>query len=85
MENGDRIDSLTCNAYCRNSVVPCNHDTGLKSYPVERYNRTLMDGIRRYVDNHVNSWDKRLGILACALQSAVNRHTGYPESPKVKT
>lgn len=44
---------------------------------VERYNRTLMDAVRCYVDNQVKSWDKHLGILAGALRSAVNRHTGY--------
>ena len=44
---------------------------------VERYNRTLMDAVRCYVDGQPKSWDKFLGPLAGALRSAVNRHTGY--------
>lgn len=46
---------------------------------VERYNRTLMDAVRCYVDNQVKSGDKHLGIhvLGGALLSAVNRHNEY--------
>lgn len=44
---------------------------------VERYNRTLMDAVRCYIDSQPKTWDKYLGPLAGALRSAVNRHTGY--------
>ena len=44
---------------------------------VERYNRTLMDAVRCFVDNQVKTWDKHFGLLAGAMRSAVNRHTGY--------
>lgn len=42
-----------------------------------KYNCTLMDTVCCYIDNQVKSWNKHLGILAEALQSAVNRQTGY--------
>lgn len=44
---------------------------------VERYNRTLMDAVRCYIDGCPKSWDQYLGPLAGALRSAINRHTGY--------
>ena len=36
-----------------------------------------MDAVRCFVDNQVKTWDKHLGLLAGAMRSAVNRHTGY--------
>ena len=45
---------------------------------VERYNRTLMDAVCCFMDNHVNTWYKHLGLLAGAMRSAVDRHTGIP-------
>lgn len=35
-----------------------------------------MDAVRCYVNSQVKSSDKHMGILAGALRSAVNRHTG---------
>ena len=40
---------------------------------VERYNRTLMDAVRC----QFKTWDMPLGLLAGAMRSTVNRHTGY--------
>ena len=45
---------------------------------VEWYNRTLMDAVCCFMDNHVNTWDKHLGLLAGAMRSADDRHTGIP-------
>ena len=36
-----------------------------------------MDAVRCFVDNQVKTWDKHLDLLAGAMRSAVNRHTGY--------
>jgi hypothetical protein len=44
---------------------------------VERYNRTLMDAVRAYIDKAQNHWDEHLAQIAGDLRSAVNRHTGY--------
>ncbi|XP_041376682.1 uncharacterized protein LOC121389136 [Gigantopelta aegis] len=44
---------------------------------VERYNRTLMDAVRCYIDKSQTRWEDNLAQLAGALRSAVNRHTGY--------
>lgn len=44
---------------------------------VERYNRTLMDAVRCYIDGRPKSWDQYLAPLAGALRSAINRRTGY--------
>ncbi|XP_048757672.2 uncharacterized protein LOC125667991 [Ostrea edulis] len=39
---------------------------------VERYNRTLMDAVRCYIDKAQNSWDIHLAQIAGALRSSVN-------------
>jgi ribosomal protein L21E len=44
---------------------------------VERYNRTLMDAVRCYVDKNQNDWDKYLSQIASAMRSCVNRQTGF--------
>ena len=44
---------------------------------VERYNRTLMDAVRCYVDKAQNSWDEHLAQIAGALRSAVNRNSCF--------
>lgn len=36
-----------------------------------------MDAVCCYKDSQPKTWDKYLGPLAVALQSAINRHTGY--------
>ncbi len=44
---------------------------------VERYNRTLMDAVRCYVEKSQDRWDEFLPQIAGALRSAVNRNTGF--------
>lgn len=44
---------------------------------VERFNRTLMDTVRCFVDKSQNNWDEHLPQLASAIRSSVNRHTGF--------
>ena len=42
---------------------------------VERFNRTLMDAVRCFVDGHQRNWDIHLAQIAGALRSSVNRST----------
>lgn len=44
---------------------------------VKRFNRTILDGVRCFVDTLQNNWDRHLPQLASAIRSSVNRHTGY--------
>jgi hypothetical protein len=44
---------------------------------VERYNRTLMDALRCYIDSSPETWDLHLPPIAGALRASVNRQTGY--------
>lgn len=44
---------------------------------VERYNRTLMDAFRCYIDKVQDCWDEHLAQIAGTLRSAVNRHSGF--------
>lgn len=43
---------------------------------VERYNRTLVDAVRCFVDESQKDWDEFMPQLACTLRSSVNRNTG---------
>ena len=43
---------------------------------VERYNRTILAMIRCYLNNGVNKWDEPIPLLAGAIRSMQNRHTG---------
>ena len=44
---------------------------------VERYNRTLLQLIRCYVSGSPRSWDQHLQQLSGAINSTVNRQTGF--------
>ena len=44
---------------------------------VERFNRTLMDAVRCFVDKSQTNWDEHLSQLAGAIRSSVNRSTGF--------
>ncbi|MCG7869896.1 MAG: DDE-type integrase/transposase/recombinase, partial [Candidatus Thiodiazotropha taylori] len=44
---------------------------------VERYNRTLMDAVRCYINDSQDQWDLHLQQIAGALRSSVNRSTGF--------
>jgi transposase InsO family protein len=43
----------------------------------ERYNRTLMDAVRCFIDGKQANWDLYLPQIASALRSSVNRSTGF--------
>jgi hypothetical protein len=44
---------------------------------VERYNRTLMDAVRCYIDKAQDHWNNHLAQIAGALRSSGNRIPGY--------
>ena len=44
---------------------------------VERYNRTLMDAVRCFIDKAQNQWDLHLQHIEGALRALVNRQTGF--------
>ena len=44
---------------------------------VERFNRTLMNAVRCYVDHQQDNWDEHIPQLAGVLRSSVNRNIGF--------
>ncbi|GFR82442.1 Pol polyprotein [Elysia marginata] len=44
---------------------------------VERYNRTLANAIRCFVNKRQNDWDEWLPQLTSALRASINRQTGF--------
>ena len=44
---------------------------------VERYNRTLMNAVRCYINGRQDRWDECLPQIASALRASVNRSTGF--------
>ena len=43
----------------------------------ERMNRTLSAAIRRFIDTKQTNWDDYISLIASAIRSSVNRHTGF--------
>ena len=43
----------------------------------ERMNRTLMAAIRSFIDPKQTNWDDYIPLIASAIRSSVNRHTGF--------
>ena len=44
---------------------------------VERYNRTILQTIRAYLQSNLNQWDEYIQLIAAAIRATVNRSTGY--------
>ncbi|GFO31467.1 Pol polyprotein [Plakobranchus ocellatus] len=44
---------------------------------VERYNRTLLNAVRCYLNGRQDRWDECVAQIASALRASVNRTTGY--------
>ena len=78
-DQGRNFESKLFKAICELLMI---HKTRTTPYrpsangQVERYNRTLMDAVRCFVDESQRDWDEYLPQLACALRSSVNRHNG---------
>ena len=79
-DQGRNFESKLFSALCEAMQI---HKTRTTPYrpssngQVERFNRTLMDAVRCFVDGHQKNWDLHLAQIAGALRSAVNRTTGY--------
>lgn len=44
---------------------------------VERYNRTIVQMIRCFIENKDRQWDKYLPLLAMALRATIHKQTGF--------
>ena len=44
---------------------------------VERFNRTLLNGVRCYLTDRQDRWDNCVPQIAAAIRASVNRHTGF--------
>ncbi|MEW8546441.1 MAG: DDE-type integrase/transposase/recombinase, partial [Candidatus Thiodiazotropha sp.] len=78
-DQGRNFESKLFSALCEAMQI---HKTKTTPYrpstngQVERFNRTLMDAVRCYVDGCQKNWDLCLAQIAGALRSSVNRSTG---------
>ena len=44
---------------------------------VERYNRTILQTIRAFLQMELNQWDEQIQLVAAAIRATVNRSTGF--------
>ena len=79
-DQGRNFESKLFAALCKAMQI---HKTRTTPYrpsangQVERFNRTLMDAVRCFVDGKQKNWDLHIAQIAGALRSSVNRSTGY--------
>ena len=79
-DQGRNFEGKLFSALCKALAI---HKTRTTPYrpasngQVERYNRTLMDAVRCYIEGKQTNWDLHLPQIAGALRAAVNRNTGF--------
>ena len=79
-DQGRNFESKLFAALCKAMQI---HKTRTSPYrpsangQVERFNRTLMDAVRCFIDGKQKNWDLHIAQIAGALRSSVNRSTGY--------
>ena len=79
-DQGRNFESKLFAAFCKAMQI---HKTWTTPYrpsangQVERFNRTLMDAVRCFVDGKQKNWDLHIAQIAGALSSSLNRSTGY--------
>ena len=79
-DQGCNFESKLFSALCeamqihKTKTIPYRPSTNGK---VERFNLTLMDAVRCFVDRHQSNWDMHLAQVANDLCSSVNRCTGF--------
>jgi transposase InsO family protein len=79
-DQGRNFESRLFEALCKALHI---HKTRTTPYrpsangQVERFNRTLMDAVRCFLNKAQNKWDQYIQQIAGAIRAAVNRSTGY--------
>lgn len=79
-DQGRNFDSNLFRALCDELQIAKTRTTPYhpsSNGQVERYNTTVLQMIRCYIEKDKRNWDKDLPLLAMALHSTVHRQTGY--------
>jgi hypothetical protein len=76
-DQGRNFESKLFVAVCELLKIHKASTTPSANGQVERYNRTLMDAVRCYINKSQDRWDEHLAHIAGALRSAVNHSTGF--------
>ena len=79
-DQGSNFTSAFFRSICDLLEITKTHTTPYRpcsNGQVERYNRTLLQVIRCYLDGKIADWDKDLGIFTGAIRSLPNRQTGF--------
>ena len=79
-DQGKNFDGSLMNAVCEKLKINKTRTTPYhpsSNGQVERYNRTLLQMIRCYVDKEHSEWDKYLPLLTSAIRAITSRQTGF--------
>ena len=79
-DQGRNFDSNLFQALCDELQIAKNRTTPYhpsSNGQVERYNATVLQMIRCFIEKDNKNWDRDLPLLARALHSTVHRQTGY--------
>ena len=79
-DQGRNFDGIVFREVCRALEVAKTRTTPYRpcsNGQVERYNRTVLQMIRCYLDGEQKNWDRHLHLIGLAIRSTVNRTTGF--------
>ena len=79
-DQGANFNSALFSEVCRVLHIHKSRTTAYRpsaNGQVERFNRTLLNCLRGYVNKAQNDWDEFLPLICSAIRSTVNRRTGY--------
>ena len=78
-DQGTNFESTLFKEMCELLRIRKDHTTPYRpsaNGQAERMNSTIMAAVRSYIRQY-NEWDEQLPLIASALRSSVNRHTGF--------
>lgn len=79
-DQGRNFDGMLFKSLCELLQISKSRTTPYRpcsNGQVERYNRTILQIIRCYLDKGLDTWDDYIQQIAAAIRSTVNRHTGF--------
>jgi hypothetical protein len=79
-DQGRNFESTLFQEVCRVLDITKTHTTPYRpasNGQVERYNRTVLQMVRSYLEGRDLEWDRFLPLIGMAIRGTINRNTGF--------